>query len=95
MQTSSYVQLQGHPFSGSCHSFLKSLGILFNSHLIVAGNQLYFSLNLSDCAGNLSLSLADLLVQGIFEQRGKLSTFHGLMNRIILMISICQTMFTF
>ena len=58
-------------------------------------NKLYFALDLSYGVGNLTLSFANLLVKCVFEQGCKLSTFHSLMNRVVFMIVVTETMLTF
>jgi hypothetical protein len=58
-------------------------------------NEVYLSLNLSNGAGDLGLSLVDLLVQGILEQRGKLPAFHRLVHLVVLVIAVGQTVLAF
>ena len=95
MQARGYVELQRDPLPSSGDPLLKCFGILLYSQLIMPRNEVYFALNLSNGAGDLGLSLADLLVQGVLEERCKLPAFHRLVHLVVLVITVGQTVLAF
>lgn len=97
MEPSCYVQLHRHPLSHARNTLLEDLGVIFNFHLIVPGNELNYLLNLSDGAYDFSLPLTDFLFESIVEQNCKFPTKHCLMNllALALVLPVCQTMYAF